>query len=83
MRTNMFKKIIVLIALLASVSGNAMLWQAQNGQIFGNNCVIQYVAVNQYGQQISQQIVTQVNPQPVGTNCFVPQYNAWGYIANY
>lgn len=79
----MFKKIIVLIALLASVSSNAMLWQAQNGQIFGNNCVIQYFVVNQYGQQVPQQVVSIVSPMPVGANCFAPQYNAWGYIANY
>jgi hypothetical protein len=79
----MFKKLIILLLLCLALPASSMLWQAQNGQIFGNICVIQYFAVNQYGQQIPQQVVAHVNPQPVGTNCFASQYNAWGYIANY
>jgi hypothetical protein len=80
----MFKKIIVSILLsLATLSASPALWQAQNGVIYGNVCVIQYFAINQWGQQVPQQVTQFVNPQPVGTNCFAPMYNAWGYIANY
>jgi len=63
------KKLFICLLLCLSTTADSTVWRAPNGILYGDICQ------TPYGWQ-------QVPALPVGTNCFAPQFRAWGYIAN-
>lgn len=64
------KHLIILFSILAiSISAYAATLMGRDGIIYGNICQ------TLHGWQ-------QVTWQPVGSQCYAPGLNSWGYIAN-
>lgn len=65
----MKKTILVMLLCISSSMADSTVWRSPNGIVYGDICQ------TRFGWQ-------QVLPLPVGSNCFAPRFNTWGYIAN-
>lgn len=77
------KALLLSLVLLLPISTSAYLWRGPNGVIYGNICMVQLHWIDNFGRPVSQMVSQEIQPQPVGSNCFASRYNLWGYIANF
>jgi hypothetical protein len=63
------KTLLFITIAIASITASAAVWMGPDGLVWGNICL------TRAGWQ-------QVYPQPVGSQCFAPNLQAYGFIGN-